>query len=212
MISRRYVSSRIKGAFNIFDRSLKISQKNAAAGNDDYKVTEYLREAVASQLVDRLSLVQRDLSTIVNIGCSNGSLISRLLAQRGESSLSSIKSVIDVDPSKNSLSRAHEEYDRAASINRENIPAYTTKQLDVELSTVSEDNTISAVLSNLELHWQNDLPTVFKNIYKMLKPDGFILASMLGGDTLYELRTSIQLAEQERLGGMDIHVSPMIRK
>lgn len=32
---------------------------------------------------------------------------------------------------------------------------------------------------------------------------------MFGGDTLFELRTSLQLAEQDRRGGVSIHVSPL---
>ena len=32
---------------------------------------------------------------------------------------------------------------------------------------------------------------------------------MSGGDTLFELRGSLQLAEQERLGGIGTHISPM---
>lgn len=32
---------------------------------------------------------------------------------------------------------------------------------------------------------------------------------MLGGDSLFELRTSLQLAEQERLGGVSTHTSPL---
>lgn len=31
-----------------------------------------------------------------------------------------------------------------------------------------------------------------------------------GGDTLYELRGSLQLAEQERLGGFGLHMSPLV--
>lgn len=34
----------------------------------------------------------------------------------------------------------------------------------------------------------------------ILKPDGVFIASMFGGDTLYELRSSLQLAEIEREG------------
>jgi len=41
-----------------------------------------------------------------------------------------------------------------------------------------------------------------------LKPDGVLLASMLGGNTLKELRIALQLAEQEREGGISPHVSP----
>lgn len=36
------------------------------------------------------------------------------------------------------------------------------------------------------------------------------IGAVLGGDTLFELRTSLQLAEQERRGGIANRVSPMI--
>lgn len=42
----------------------------------------------------------------------------------------------------------------------------------------------------------------------MLKPDGVFVGAMVGGETLYELRCSLQLAELEREGGFSPHVSP----
>lgn len=42
-----------------------------------------------------------------------------------------------------------------------------------------------------------------------LKPDGLLLAAMLGGDTLQELRIACSLAEQEREGGVSSRVSPL---
>ena len=65
------------------------------------------------------------------------------------------------------------------------------------------------VLSSMSLHWINDLPGVLAQINNILKPDSPFLGAMLGGDTLFELRTSLQLAEQERRGGMSPHVSPL---
>lgn len=46
-------------------------------------------------------------------------------------------------------------------------------------------------------------------IKEALKPDGVFIGAILGGDTLFELRTSLQLAELEREGGISPHVSPM---
>ena len=46
-------------------------------------------------------------------------------------------------------------------------------------------------------------------VNRALKPDAPFIAAMLGGSTLYELRTSLQQAEQERLGGIAPHISPM---
>uniref|UniRef100_A0A8C2ZC31 NADH:ubiquinone oxidoreductase complex assembly factor 5 n=1 Tax=Cyclopterus lumpus TaxID=8103 RepID=A0A8C2ZC31_CYCLU len=58
------------------------------------------------------------------------------------------------------------------------------------------------------LHWTNDLPGALKQIHQALKPDGVFIGAMVGGDTLYELRCSLQLAESEREGGFSPHVSP----
>jgi len=66
-----------------------------------------------------------------------------------------------------------------------------------------------AIVSCLNLHWVNDLPGILVQIQQALKPDGFFLGALFGGDTLFELRTSLQLAEVEREGGISPHVSPM---
>lgn len=64
------------------------------------------------------------------------------------------------------------------------------------------------VLSSLSLHWVNDLPGCFDAIFKSLRPDGVFMAVLFGGDTLFELRSSLQLAEMERKGGISPHISP----
>lgn len=60
----------------------------------------------------------------------------------------------------------------------------------------------------MSLHWFNDLPGIFKSVNDCLKPDGVFMASLFGGETLYELRSSLQLAETERKGGLSPHLSP----
>lgn len=64
------------------------------------------------------------------------------------------------------------------------------------------------VISSLALHWVNDLPGCFSSIIRSLRPDGVFMASIFGGETLYELRSSLQLAEMERKGGISPHISP----
>lgn len=44
---------------------------------------------------------------------------------------------------------------------------------------------------------------------RLLRPDCPLVAAVLGGDSLFELRTSLQLAEQERRGGLSPRVSPL---
>jgi NADH dehydrogenase [ubiquinone] 1 alpha subcomplex assembly factor 5 len=38
-----------------------------------------------------------------------------------------------------------------------------------------------------------------------------MIGSMLSGETLHELRVSLQLAELERLGGIGAHISPFVQ-
>lgn len=72
-----------------------------------------------------------------------------------------------------------------------------------------EANTFDAVLSSLSLHWINDLPSVLAQANSILKPDCPFIGVMMGGDSLFELRTALQLAEQDRRGGVSTHTSPL---
>lgn len=71
------------------------------------------------------------------------------------------------------------------------------------------ENSLEAVVSSLSLNWVNDLPGTLIQIKNSLKPDGVFIGAMFGGDTLFELRTSLQLAELERQNGISPRVSPM---
>ncbi|MBL4787597.1 MAG: methyltransferase domain-containing protein [Kordiimonadaceae bacterium] len=64
------------------------------------------------------------------------------------------------------------------------------------------------IVSNLGMHWVNDLPGMLIQLNRALKPDGFMLASMLGGETLYELRHALLSAEAEIIGGANARVIP----
>ena len=63
-------------------------------------------------------------------------------------------------------------------------------------------------VSALALQFVNDLPGVLTQIRRALKPDGLLLAAMIGGDTLTELRQSFAAAEAELESGMSPRVAP----
>lgn len=102
--------------------------------------------------------------------------------------------------------------DREAEEEPERHEMSLTRQvLDSEESVLSTFGPASfdLVLSSMALHWINDLPGVLAQINHVLRPDCPFVGAMLGGDTLFELRTSLQLAEQERRGGVSPRVSPL---
>lgn len=73
-----------------------------------------------------------------------------------------------------------------------------------------DENSVDLIISSLDLHWINNLPRLFANVFHSLKQDGVFIGSMFGGQTLFELRCSLQMAELEREGGFGLHISPFI--
>ncbi len=67
---------------------------------------------------------------------------------------------------------------------------------------------IDLAVSGLALQFVNDLPGVLAQIRRALKPDGLLLAAMIGGDTLTELRQSFAAAEAELERGISPRVAP----
>jgi SAM-dependent methyltransferase len=67
---------------------------------------------------------------------------------------------------------------------------------------------LDLVVSALAFQFVNDLPGVLAQIRRALKPDGLLLAAMIGGDTLIELRQSFAAAEAELEGGVSPRVAP----
>jgi len=67
---------------------------------------------------------------------------------------------------------------------------------------------LDLAVSALAFQFVNDLPGVLAQIRRALRPDGLLLAAMLGGDTLTELRQSFAEAEAECEGGVSPRVAP----
>jgi SAM-dependent methyltransferase len=67
---------------------------------------------------------------------------------------------------------------------------------------------LDLVVSALAFQFVNDLPGVLAQIRRALRPDGLLLAAMIGGETLTELRQSFAAAEAECEGGLSPRVAP----
>jgi SAM-dependent methyltransferase len=67
---------------------------------------------------------------------------------------------------------------------------------------------LDLVVSALAFQFVNDLPGMLAQVRRALKPDGLLLAAMIGGDTLTELRQSFAAAEAELEGGVSPRVAP----
>jgi SAM-dependent methyltransferase len=80
---------------------------------------------------------------------------------------------------------------------------------DIESEGLSlAPESLDLAVSALAFQFVNDLPGVLAQIRRSLKPDGLLLAAMIGGDTLTELRQCFAAAEAELEGGLSPRVAP----
>jgi SAM-dependent methyltransferase len=68
---------------------------------------------------------------------------------------------------------------------------------------------LDLIVSALALQFVNDLPGTLIQVRRALKPDGLLLAALVGGDTLSELREAFAAAETEIEGGISPRVAPL---
>ncbi|NXG30096.1 NDUF5 hydroxylase, partial [Dromaius novaehollandiae] len=182
------------GALSPFDRQLKRKQKNWAALQPEPAKCDYLREEVGGRVADRVFDITRAFPLALDVGSGRGYIAQHLTKE-------TVEKLIQVDIAENALKNARE-----TEIPTVNVVA------DEEFLPFKED-TFDLVVSSLRyafficLHFSFRMK-MLNNIHQVLKPDGVFIGAMFGGDTLYELRCSLQLAELEREGGFSPHVSP----
>jgi len=71
-----------------------------------------------------------------------------------------------------------------------------------------EEESADLIVAPLALHWTEDLPGALIQIARALRPDGLLLASLPGPDTLSELRAALLRAESETSVGAALRVDP----
>lgn len=167
----------------IFDRPLLVRRRDRiAAGIESH---DFLLQRVAEDIAERLSVVRRPFPVAVDLGARHGVLGRRIAGMSGIERLISIEAVPSL------LARCGGE--RLAG-DEEALP----------LAEASAD----LIVSGLALQTVNDLPGALIQLRRVLRPDGLMIAAMLGGQSLNELRAAFLAAEAEVEGGASPRVAP----
>jgi NADH dehydrogenase [ubiquinone] 1 alpha subcomplex assembly factor 5 len=148
---------------------------------------DFLHAEVAERLLDRLDVVNREFPSVLDLGARDDGLARALALRAG------MARVVAAEPAAALLAGA----------------AGPRVAADPELLPFG-DASFDLIASNLVLHWANDLPGVLVQLRHALKPDGLLLAALLGGQTLVELRTALFEAELAEENGVSPRVSPSV--
>ena len=151
----------------------------AAMHYDDVAV---LQRQTGDELLERLSLVKLSPKRILDLGAGTGRNLSQLAGRYPNAELVAI----DIAPAM--LQKAKLNFQKAMGFKRW-LPKQKKPVLlvgDAE-SLPLTDNSVDLVFANLALQWC-DLKSSFAEIERVLRPDGLLMFTSLGPDTLYELR------------------------
>ena len=221
---RRSFSDSSSSTSKAFDRNLKRQQRDNAArarkawrqqDDDDIVDYEYFRQEMALRLVDRLDDIKRaeGFPLALEIGSGVGHVYRAIASDdafEGEGGIGGVRKMVLLDSSNEML---HVDDDVIPPDEKEETKqrceAYKL-HADEEDKLPFPDGTFDLVLSSQSLHWVNDLPGLFQEVFRVLKPDGCFMFSMIGGATLPELRIAMTMAELEREGGVGTHVGPFV--
>jgi len=169
----------------VFDRRQVRRQRDRAAGQ--FARHDFLIREAADRLADRLLDTTRQFPLALDLGCHTGEM-AEALAGGGR-----VGRLVSCDLSPRMAVRALQA-GPALAADEEALP-FKSESFDL-------------VVSNLSLHWVNDLPGTLLQVRHILKPDGLFIGAMLGGETLWQLRQCLMDAELAELGGAGPRVSP----
>ncbi|MGF7158495.1 SAM-dependent methyltransferase [Rhodoligotrophos appendicifer] len=164
----------------VFDRRLVRARRSRALRQ--LKDVDFLTDAVIPELADRLALINRtfEMGMVMGAGAAH---IARGLASAGR-----IERMIVAD---------------VAAANDADLVC------DDEVLPLAPES-LDCLVSGLAFHWINDLPGSLVQMRRALKADGLLLAALFGGETLFELRTSLLMAEADSPFGAAPRVSPFL--
>lgn len=144
-----------------------------------YDAAAVLQAEVRIRMFNRLDLVKLAPQAILDAGCGTGHA-SIALAKKFNKSR-----IISLDIAMGMLMQATTRqnwFKRSLGFTRQSLLCADIENLPIQSSSTG------LVWSNLALQWCNDLDLVFQEAHRVLQPEGLIMFSTFGPDTLKELR------------------------
>jgi len=147
----------------------------------NYDAAAILQREVGERLYERLDYINIQPKTVLDLGCGTGFLTQKLLKQYPKAAL------IALDIAVNMLKETQK---CGGWFHKPKLICADAEALPLKNASVD------LIISNLMVQWCNDLPKSFAEMRRVLKPNGMILFSSFGTDTLKELRASWQAVDQ----------------
>lgn len=150
---------------------------------ESYDAAAVLQKLVRDEMLSRLDLVKISPKAILDAGCGTGAA-SHVLQKRFRKS-----QVISLDFAFQMLQKTRQT-DVMQTL--KTLLTGTSQNLlcgDIEALPI-KDSSVGLLWSNLAIQWCNDLDQALQEFHRVLEPEGLLMFSTFGPDTLHELRAA----------------------
>lgn len=162
---------------------------HAAPSYDDAAI---LQKTVAERVDERLELTKLTPLVVADIGAGTGLLTVKVMQRYPKAQHFAI------DLSTAMLQQARQRLQQPRSwlpfTNRKTVSLVNADAYSLPLA----DGSVDLLVSNLMLQWCDDLDRVFQEFRRVLKPEGLIMFTTFGPDTLKELKQAWSVADPDQ--------------
>jgi len=172
-----------------------------------YDEAAVLQKTVAERIDERLELTTVEVKTVLDLGAGTGLLTEKILARYPNADIFAVdlsSKMLEVAKPRLRTNRWPQLGDR---LNRwlqncrlTNILATKNQAQPINADVYQlpfADGSVDMIVSNLMLQWCDDLDRVFQEFRRVLRPEGLLMFTTFGPDTLKELRQSWQAIDSE---------------
>ncbi|MCU7906330.1 MAG: malonyl-ACP O-methyltransferase BioC [Candidatus Thiodiazotropha sp. (ex Epidulcina cf. delphinae)] len=152
-----------------------------------YDEAAALQREIAQRMLDRLAYIRHQPAVVLDVGAGTGEATLSLTRHYKKARTIALDFALPM---------LYQVRKRGGWLRRPRCLCGDAEQLPLA------DQSVDMIFSNATLQWCNDLQGAFREFLRVLRPNGMLLFSTFGPDTLKELRTSWSAVDG------DSHISP----
>ncbi len=142
---------------------------------EHYDEVAVLQREIAERMLERLDLVKLQPRTVLDLGAGTGYASGALLRRYPKAC------IVALDFAYPMLQQARR---RGRWLRRPSCLCADAEHLPLA------DGSVDLIYSNAALQWCNDLESTFRDCLRILRPNGLLMFTSFGPDTLHELRNA----------------------